>query len=303
MPYARLLSAQLAVGAAAIFARYALAGAGPLAVSALRLAIAALPLVLFAALTRPGGSLGLRRELALAGAGLALAAHFGFWIGSLLYTSVAISTLLVATTPLWTEAYDALIARRPPARAYLLAIVLAALGLAAITLQHVAPAPVGGHALRGDLLALAGAFAMGAYLIVVRATGAQPTLGPAAIPTRAIVARTYGWAALALAVLAVAAHQPPPPVSATSAWLGIIAMALVSQLLGHTALNAALRDFTPSTVAMTTLLEPVSAAILAALIFRETLTLQTLAGGIAVLAAVGITLRATHVATSTDPAF
>jgi drug/metabolite transporter (DMT)-like permease len=55
-------------------------------------------------------------------------------------------------------------------------------------------------------------------------------------------------------------------------------MALISQLLGHTSLNAALRDFAPSTVAMSTLLEPVFAAALAAAIFHETLSLTAALG-------------------------
>ncbi len=69
--------------------------------------------------------------------------------------------------------------------------------------------------------------------------------------------------------------MPPPRGAPTraatrrrTAWLGILAMALVSQLLGHTALNAALRDFTPSTIALTTLLEPVIAGLLAAAAVR-----------------------------------
>ena len=44
-------------------------------------------------------------ERRLAWAGLALAAHFACWIASLRYASVAVSTLLVCTTPVWTEAF------------------------------------------------------------------------------------------------------------------------------------------------------------------------------------------------------
>ena len=65
-PSARLLSAQLAIGAAAIFARYALLGAGPLAVSALRLTIAAILAALVVLVARRNGPIGPRRELALA---------------------------------------------------------------------------------------------------------------------------------------------------------------------------------------------------------------------------------------------
>jgi drug/metabolite transporter (DMT)-like permease len=290
LPYFRLLGAQLAIGAAAIFARYALTGAGPLAVSALRLFFAATPFILFALVRRSRGRIDLGRELAFAVAGVALAIHFAGWIASLLYTSVALSTLLVSTTPLWTGAYEALRERRPPSRTYLIALALAALGMGLIALRRDAPAPVPGNALLGEGLALLGAIAIGVYLIIVRNAGARPISGDA-LPTTSIVARTYGWAAIVLIALAAFAHQPPPAGNDGLAWFGILAMALVSQALGHTALNAALRNFTPSTVALSTLLEPVSAAVLAALLFHEGLSPQAFGGALCVLAAVAIALR------------
>jgi drug/metabolite transporter (DMT)-like permease len=299
-PYLRLLGAQLAIGAAAIFARYALTGAGPFAVSALRLLLAAIPFILFALVRRSRGRIDLRREVAFAVAGVALAIHFAGWIASLLYTSVALSTLLVSTTPLWTGAYDSLRERRLPSRAYLIALALAALGVGLIALRHDAPAPVPGNALLGEGLALLGAAAIGVYLVIVRNAGARPASGEA-LPTSSIVARTYGWAAVVLIGLAAFAHQPPPAGNDGLAWFGILAMALVSQALGHTALNAALRDFTPSTVALSTLLEPVSAAVLAALLFHEGLSPQAFVGALIVLAAVAIALR-DQPASSPEPA-
>jgi drug/metabolite transporter (DMT)-like permease len=68
-------------------------------------------------------------------------------------------------------------------------------------------------------------------------------------------------------------------------------MAFVSQLLGHTGMNASLRWFSPSAVAISTLLEPVIAAVLALFIFGETLTTLALAGGILVLVAIAAFLR------------
>lgn len=288
LPYVRLLGAQLAIGAAAIFARFALAGAGPLAVSALRLGIAALAMLAFA-----GGlqKISARREFALGIAGFALAVHFAAWIASLLYTSVAISTLLVTTTPLWTELYEVVRERRAPARSFFTSLGLAFSGVALIVLHHsVTPAPIPGRALVGDALALLGSIALGAYLLIVRDSGARHAQP---LATQQIVARTYSWAALALVIGAVAAHEPAPRLTAVDAWLGILAMALVSQLLGHTALNAALRDFSPSTIALSTLLEPVIAGLLAAALFGEALGPAAIAGGALVLAAIAITLRRT----------
>ncbi len=61
--------------------------------------------------------------------------------------------------------------------------------------------------------------------------------------------------------------------------------------LGHTALNAALRWFTPSAVALTTLFEPVIAAVLAFFAFGERLTPAALAGGVLLLLAIAAFLR------------
>ena len=292
VPYFRLLGAQLAIGAAAIFARYALLGAGPLAVSALRLSIATIVAALVLVLARRYAKIGTRREVALAFAGILLAMHFATWIASLLYTSVAISTLLVCTSPLWTTAYDVFVTRRLPSRSYFGALLLAVVGLATIALQTAPPAPIAGHAALGDLLALAGALALAAYFVVVRAAGFAPA-GGASLSTPAIVTRTYAWAAITLIVVAAVAHQTPPSFNNLPAWGGIVAMALVSQSLGHTGMNAALRYFAPSVVAMSTLLEPPIAAVLAAIIFSEPLSFQTIAGGLALLVAIGISLRIT----------
>jgi len=289
----RLLGAQVAIGAAAIFARFALAGAGPIVVAALRLAIATL--IVFA-LARRVERLATRREVAFAVAGLALALHLAVWFASLRYTSVAIATLLVTTTPLWTELYDVAVRRRTPSRAFFLALASASGGVALIALRGTStPAPVPGHAALGATLALVGSVAIGAYLLIVRDAGR--TSEHVRLGTRQIVARTYGWATLALAAAAWFAHETPPPPDARTAWAGILAMALISQLLGHTLLNAALASFAPSTVALTTLLEPVVAALLAAALFREALAPTTVAGGLLVLLAVAVTL-----ATSRDAA-
>lgn len=270
------------MGAAAIFARYALTGAGPLAVAAGRLSIAA-AVLLAAAFVRPLPRLDRNGYLRLGAAAIALAVHFGTWIASLNYTSVAVSSLLVATSPLWNAAYDALALRRrfPPIVPAALGAALA--GLALVTSDRYAPAPYPGHQLLGAALAVGGALAFAVYLVIVR--GIHRSAG-----TRTIVTGTYTGAAIVLIVAAVLARQPLPPPAAQAAWGGIAAMALVSQLLGHTAMNAALRWFGPTTVAVSTLVEPVAATLLALAIFGESLTPAAIAGGALLLCAVGVIL-------------
>jgi drug/metabolite transporter (DMT)-like permease len=90
----------------------------------------------------------------------------------------------------------------------------------------------------------------------------------------------------------LALRDPIPPATAGTAWGGVFGMALVSQLFGHTALNAAVRRLSPTFVATATLIEPALAALLAALLFGERLAPGTLAGAVLVLAAIFIALRA-----------
>jgi drug/metabolite transporter (DMT)-like permease len=231
----------------------------------------------------PGARPTPRQAVLLAAAGIALAAHFGWWIASLDDTSVAVSTLLVATTPVWTAAYDAFAHRRAPSRRMLAAFVIGAIGLVGVAGFGAYESPARSHPLLGALLALGGAIAMAAYLLMVRDLRGTLT-------TRTVVTRTYAWAAAVLVVAAALAHQSPPPLAAGAAWAGILGMALISQLLGHTAINAALRWFSPSAVAFSALMEPVSAAVLALIVFGEPLPPAVVAGGALLLGALGLVL-------------
>jgi drug/metabolite transporter (DMT)-like permease len=93
-----------------------------------------------------------------------------------------------------------------------------------------------------------------------------------------------------LVLLALIARQPPPALHAYAAWGGILAMALISQLLGHTGMNAALRWFSPTAVSFSTLLEPVFAAALALVLFGETLSAPAVIGGAVLLGSIGTIL-------------
>ncbi|HTV92520.1 MAG TPA: EamA family transporter [Verrucomicrobiae bacterium] len=272
------------MGAAAIFARYALTAAAPLAVAAARLCIAAAVLLTIALVARERASTPTpAQRLTLIAAGAVLAAHFATWIASLDYTTVAISTLLVSTSPLFTTLYDAVVRRRRFPLVVPLAFITGVAGLLMITRANHSPAPHPGHAMVGALLALTGAAAFAAYLLLVREVRAD-------LSTRAIVTTTYTAAAIVLVILALLAHQPPPPVHAYAAWGGILAMALISQLLGHTGMNAALRWFSPTAISFSTLLEPVIAAALALVLFGETLSGLALAGALLLLGSIGTVL-------------
>lgn len=271
--------ANLAVGAAAVFARFALVSGGALAVSCARLTLAAVVLVALAGARGRLRILDRRAEPRLLLAGALLAVHFATWIGSLNYASVAISTLLVCSTPVWTELY-AVMRRRSVDRAAAISVLGALAGVAIVV-----GAPDRSNTPLGILLALVGAFTFAAYLVVVRGVDRR-------YDTLAVTARTYATAAILLAAAALLAHDHLPPLADTHAWGGILAMAFVSQLFGHTALNAGVRVLSATFVSTFTLLEPVIAALLAAWIFHERLGPLTALGAAVILASIFVAVRA-----------
>jgi len=242
-------------------------------------------LVAIAAISKPSGLLVARRNaLLLAIAGIALAVHFATWIASLEYTTVAVSTLLVATSPIWTALYDTLVHKRPLTPLARTGFVTGGIGLWLIVGFNRTQPPVPGHVAFGAGLALIGALAIAAYFLLVREVRGD-------LDTRVIVTHTYSWAALALVVAAAIARQGPPHLDNVASWSGILAMALVSQLLGHTAMNASLRWFTPSAVSFSTLLEPVVAAVAALVVFGERIAPAAIAGAAILLVSLAVVLR------------
>jgi DME family drug/metabolite transporter len=86
-------------------------------------------------------------------------------------------------------------------------------------------------------------------------------------------------------------HDHLPGSGDVRAWGGIVAMALLSQLFGHTALNAAVRVISATLVSTMTLLEPVIAAVLAAFVFGERLGAETALGAAVILAGIAVAMR------------
>jgi drug/metabolite transporter (DMT)-like permease len=97
--------------------------------------------------------------------GIALAAHFATWITALFYTSVASSTVLVSTAPIFVALGTRFILREPSRPALFAGIIVAVIGTVIITATD---AGDGHNSWRGDLLALGGAIAGSVYLLTGR---------------------------------------------------------------------------------------------------------------------------------------
>jgi drug/metabolite transporter (DMT)-like permease len=297
VPYAVLIGAQVAIGSAALLARMGLdAGLTPILLSAWRLGVASLLLwtLLFAigpgrlpAAAAAASRAHPRTRLRLVAAGACLGGHFVVWFASLGYIPIARSTLLVTTSPVWSGLGGWLLLGHRLSGTFWSGLGVALVGAWMITADDPA-APVfipASQALAGDALAVLGAILIAAYLLLVE--DLQTSLG-----TRTVVSWTYVAAAVTvwLPTLALESGGQLVPRSA-AAWASILGMAVVPQLVGHTALNWSLAHFPAGAVGAATLLEPVFAAALAWWLLAEPLTVRQVLGAAVLLAGVGLALR------------
>jgi drug/metabolite transporter (DMT)-like permease len=224
--------------------------------------------------------------------GFFLALHFSTWITSLEFTSVASSVVFVSTAPLWVALLSPFTLREPVTRFVLIGMLLALVGGGIIGLSDTCAwsglsfsCPplaefVRGRAFLGDLLALAGALAAAAYLIIGRRLRAKMAL----IPYIFVV---YGMAAVVLVILMIGARASPLGYSPVT-YLWFLLLALIPQLLGHSTYNWALRYISAAYVSITLLGEPVGSTLLAYFLLKETPTVMKIFGAILILAGIFI---------------
>ena len=274
----------LAVGVAAVSWAAILireADAPALVIAAYRLGLAAVPtgaLALATGRRRTSSRDGLWAWPFLAGAFLAL--HFGFWIASLQQTSVVTSVVLVTTNPLFVGLASPLVLRERVSAATWAGIGIATVGAAIMAAEDVGE---GLGTVVGDLYALLGAVFGAGYLMIGRR--ARPQMSWVGY-----VGVVYSVAAVLLVMSVLAAREPFTGYSTkTFVMLGLLA--LVPQLVGHSAINWALAYVPAALVAVAILGEAVGATILAALVLKETPSGFEVAGALLVLTAVYVALR------------
>lgn len=203
-------------------------------------------------------------------AAAALALHFACFITSLQLTSVAAATALVCLQSAWIAVFQLFRGTRHHWQ------VLAGLGVAfggvvAITGFDVGSSP---QALLGDVLAVAGGALAGLYTLAGGKARQSMTTGT-------YTTLCYGMCAALVAGLMLMTGQPLAGFEAAG-WLGIVAITVCAQLVGHTAFNHLLATMSPLLVSMIILLEIPGAAVLAAVFLGEQLPAGTY-GGLALI--------------------
>jgi len=275
-----LLVGVLSVSFAAIFIR--LAEAPPLVIAAYRLTIASVILIPIASTKSMNSlkSLSRRDILLILLSSIFVALHFGLWITSLSYTSIASSVVLVTSHPVFVAAISYFLWGERLGKATISGIVVTLVG---IILINYGGFTFTARAFMGDLLALTAGFAMGAYLII----GGQLR---ARIDVLTYLTLIYtGSAVILLIATVVSGHSLTGYSPAT--YLMMVLLALVPQLIGHSCLNVAVRLIPVTFVSVAILGEPVGATILGYFILGEIPQTSEIVGGLLILTGIFTVMR------------
>ena len=292
-----ILAGVLAVSTASLFIRFAQVEASALAIAGYRMTLATLiltPLV-FLGYRFELGALNWKIGWKVMLSGFFLAVHFASWITSLQFTSVTSSVVLVTTTPLWVAIFGSLLLKEKLSKQVVIGLAVALSGSVLVGLSGELPGWFSGDNglggafagsstnLTGNLLALIGAWTAAGYMLIGRSVRPQLSL-----PVYTFL--VYGTSAVILlitiAVSGIRITGFSPPV-----YLWLVLLAVVPQLIGHSAFNWALRYVPASLVSIALLGEPIGSTILAMIFLRENPALFEVIGGIFILAGIYISSR------------
>lgn len=277
--FALVLFAVIAVSISGPMVKWSLAcGASPVTIAFLRMVITAA--ILSVPAIKSGELKALlkssKRDLTLAvAAGALLAAHYASWMTSLSRTSTFASVALVCTQPLFVAALSGVLLGEPIKREAVPGAIIAVIG--AIGIGIFSMSGEGGDII-GDILALAGAAFMAGHWLCGRA--ARRTSSALGYMTFVYMVTAFF---LMLMLPFMGGFEAPLPSLG-----GIAVLAIVCTLGGHALFTYTLGFVSADVVSFALLGEPIGAALWALLLFKETVSLPLIIGGLVVI--VGLAL-------------
>jgi len=212
--------------------------------------------------------------------GAFLGLHFAAYFESLQWTSIASSVVLVDTEVLFVALGTLLIMRKRLSGRAWLAVALAFGGSVLIAMADTAAGP---DALRGDMIALSGAFFMAVYTMIGAVCRKR-------LSTNVYTFLVYSVAAVALLVILVAAGTPLTGYGSTNYLTGL-GMAVFCTLLGHSVFSWGLKYLPPAFISTVKLLEPVFASIWGLFLFAERPEFPVILGGAVILFGIALYSR------------
>jgi len=269
-----LAAGAIAIGFAPIFVR--LATTGPIATAFWRMALAVPVLWMFMRLqNNPSSPLLTFRAPLVWLAGLAFALDLAAWHFSIRLTSVTNATLLANCAVLLVPLFSWLFLRRSIRSSTIGCGLLAFLGMTLLSSPSLRTGP---HRLLGDALAILTAGFYAVYLIVIAVARKRAAASSLAFASSLLSSLTL------LPLVPLAGEKLLP--SAAADWIWLMGLALISQVFGQTAIAHALGRIPPAQAAVGLLIQPVSAAVFAWVLFGESMSGLQLFGGALVLASI-----------------
>lgn len=200
-------------------------------------------------------------------AGLLFFLHFWIWFHAVGQTTIANATLLFCMNPLFIAISAWYFQKQRLTWPLIIALVLGILGLSVMEYGALELSP---EKFLGDMLALVAALAFTGYVLSTKRLRAQGSNYVLIFWFNIICVVGFGVAALA-------SGQEMFDYGWVS-WASFIGMAVGPSLLGHALFSYSLRYLNPAVASSFVLLEPVFAAVTAALVFDESVSRRTIYG-------------------------
>ena len=210
-------------------------------------------------------------------AGVLFAADLAFFNSSVMATSAANAALLGVNAPIFVALGTWLLYRERPAARFWLGFLVALVGMIAIVGADVLVHPSLGF---GDLLAVAGAFCYGLYLVCVQR-------GRSGLDTLTFSMCATATGAVCLLILALVTRQPLTGFNGRS-WAALIGLALVAQVFGQLCVAHALGKLPATITSIALLAQAPATAILAWPLLGERIHSGQLLGGALVLMGIAV---------------
>jgi len=260
-------------------------GLGAMTTSAWRMLIAAVALVGFALVARRHRHVVAtfrRRPVLVVVVGCGTAIYQGLYFLAVLAVGVSVATVVsLGLAPVLAAGWEHARARTRPSARELGVLAAALVGLVLVSSAST------GHGGPGDqpVLGLVLAVASGATYAATTVLGHHLAhdIDPVALTT---CATSAGAVLLAPFLLVAALGSGPVAPARTEGWLLLLYLGIATMALSYGLLYAGLRTTSGSAATVATLVEPLSAAALAAVLLDERVTATALVGGALILAAV-----------------
>lgn len=212
--------------------------------------------------------------------GLFLAIHFVLLFEALNFTSVASTVLFISMQPLFTFVGAYLFMKE---RLSFLSICGAFIVITGSVIIFWSDVQVSDMAAFGNVLALLSAMMMSIYLLFGQYL--RKTLS-----SMSYSYVVYCTSALCIFIYLIITREPLIGYSAQN-WLTFIALALIPTIMGHSIFNWVVKWVSASIISLSTLFQPITAAILAYFLLREVVSVSQVIGGSVILIGIYIFVK------------